>query len=172
MAKKHYDTKQLLIGIVIMLAVWALGVLSAGRIPYFFDYVYLPTESGDTFKLLYPFLFLAYSVIFAVVCKRKSKDVMFFGSYLLLIIPAVAFLFLWINQYLGPELADLVLLLLLIPSMPLWTVFDAFFSSFYGDIRPAGFSEAHIIFGVVLILACALPPIVYRLVKPKEAKAQ
>lgn len=169
--RKHYDTKQFFVGAAIMLAVWALGIFSAGRIPFFVDYIYLPTESGDTFKLLYPFLLLAYSVVFAAFCKRKEKEAMFFGSYLFLIVPAVAFLFLWINQYSGLGLENyisFVLLLFLIPAMPLLSCFDAFFAAFYGNVRPEGFSEAHIIYGAAVILAAALPPIVYRLVKVKR----
>ncbi len=169
--KNHSDTKQFLIGAAMTLAVWALGIFSAGRIPFFVDYVYLPTESGETFKLLYPFLFLAYSVVFAVICKRKSKDAMFCGSYLFLIIPSVTFLFLWINQYSGLGLENyisFVLLLFLIPAAPALSVFDAFFKAFYGNIRPTGFSRAHIIFCAVLIVACVLPPIIYKFVKSKQ----
>lgn len=175
MAKKHSDTKQFLLGASITIAVWAVGVFAAGRIPFFVDYVYLPTESGDTFKLLYPFLLLAYSVVFAVICKRKDKEAMFFGSYLFLIIPSVAFLFLWINQYSGLGLEDyvsVILLLLLIPAMPLLSVFDAFFAAFYGNIRPEGFSDAHIVFSVAVILASVLPPIIYKLVKSKKQSAE
>ena len=171
MTKKHSDIKRFLLGTAIMLSVWAVGVFAAGRVPFFVDYVYLPTESGDTFKLLYPFLFFAYSVAFAVICKRRDKAAMFFGSYLFLIIPSVAFLFLWINQYSGLGLENyvsVILLLLLIPAMPLLSVFDAFFAAFCGNVRPAGFSDAHIVFGAVLIAACVLPPFIYKLVKSKH----
>lgn len=175
MAKKHSDTKQFLLCAAITLAAWVVGVLAAGRIPFFVDYVYLPTESGDTFKLLYPFLLLVYLVVFAVICKRKDKDAMFFGSYLFLIIPSATFLFLWINQYAGLGLENyvsVILLLLLIPAMPLLSVFDAFFAAFYGSIRPIGFSNAHIIFGIAVILASVLPPIIYKLVKSKQQSVE
>lgn len=175
MAKKHSDIKQFLFGAAITLAVWTVGVFAAGRVPFFVDYVYLPTESGDTFKLLYPFLLLVYSVAFATVCKRKDKDAVFFGSYLFLIIPSAAFLFLWINQYSGLGLENyisVILLLLLIPAMPLLSAFDAFFAAFYGNIRPEAFSMAHIIFCVAVILASVLPPIIYKLVKSKKQSAE
>ena len=171
MANKHSDTKQFLLGSVSMLTVWALGAVAAGRIPFFVDYVYLPFESGDTFKLLYPFLFFLYSIVFSAVCKRKDRDAMFFGSYLVLIIPSITFLFLWINQYSGLGLENyisVILLVLMIPAIPLLAAFDAFFQAFYGNIRPVGFSEAHIIFCIVLILASVLPPIIYKFVKSKQ----
>lgn len=169
--KKHSDTKQFFLGAVITITVWALGVFAAGRMPFLVDYVYLPTESSETFKLMYPFLFLAYSVVFTVICKRKSKDAMFFGSYLFLIVPSVTFLFLWINQYSGLGLENYIsffFLLLLIPAMPVLSVFDAFFKAYHGSIIPVGFSKAHIIFGVILITASVLPPVIYKFVKPKQ----
>ncbi len=171
MAKKHSDIKQFLFGAAITFAVWTVGVFAAGRVPFFVDYVYLPTESGDTFKLLYPFLFFAYSVAFAVICKRRDKAAMFFGSYLFLIVPSVAFLFLWINQHLNLNIENyisFVLLLLMLPAAPVLSAFDAFFSAFCGNVRPAGFSDAHIVFGAVLIAACVLPPFIYKLVKSKH----
>lgn len=167
--KKHSDTKQFFLGTAITLAVWALGVFSAGRMPFLVDYIYLPTESR-LITLIFPFLFLAYSIVIAVVCKRKSKDAMLFGSYLFLIVPSVAFLFLWINQYLGLGFEDyisFILLLFMIPAMPVLSAFDGFFREFYGNVRPVGFSEAHIIFCIVLVVACVLPPIIYKLVKSK-----
>lgn len=175
MAKKYSDTKQFLLGSAITLAVWTLGTFAAGRIPFLVDYVYLPFESGKTFKLLYPFLFLAYSIVITVVCRRKDKDAMFFGSYLFLIIPTVTFLFLWINQYLNLNLENyisFVFMLLLVPAAPVLSAFDAFFSAFCGNVRPAGFSEAHIIFGIVLIAASALPLIIYKFVKSKQPSIQ
>ncbi|MBQ4604248.1 MAG: hypothetical protein IJB16_06555 [Clostridia bacterium] len=169
MSKKHSDTKLFFLGAAITLAVWALGIFSAGRMPFLVDYIYLPTEN-ETLSLIFPFLLLIYSVVIAVVCKRKDKDALFFGSYLFLIVPSASFLFLWINQYLGFGFEDyfsFILFLILIPAMPVLSVFDAFFREFYGNIRPVGFSEAHVIFFVVLIVACALPPIIYKFFKSK-----
>ncbi len=171
--KKHSDTKQFFLGAAITIAVWALGVFSAGRIPFLVDYIYLPTESR-LITLMFPLLLIVYSVVFAVVCKRKDNDALFFGSYLFLIVPSVAFLFLWINQYLGLGFEDyisFVLLLFMIPAMPVLAAFDGFFREFYGNTRPVGFSEAHIIFGTVLVVACVLPPIIYKLVKSKQPSA-
>ncbi len=171
--KKHSDTKQFFLGAVITLAVWALGVFSAGRMPFLVDYIYLPTESR-LITLVFPLLLIVYSVVFAVICKRKDKDALFFGSYLFLIIPSASFLFLWVNQYLGLGFEDyisFVLLLFMIPAMPALAVFEAFFKEFYGNTRPVGFSEAHIIFCAAVILASALPPIIYKLVKSKQPSA-
>lgn len=169
MAKKHSDTKQFFLGAAITLAVWALGVFSAGRMPFLVDYIYLPTESR-LITLVFPLLLIVYSVVFAVICKRKDKDALFFGSYLFLIIPSASFLFLWVNQYLGLGFEDyisFILLLFMIPAMPVLSAFDGFFREFYGNVRPVGFSEAHIIFCIVLVVACVLPPIIYKLVKSK-----
>lgn len=174
MAKKHYDTKQLLIGIVIMLAVWALGVLSAGRIPFIVDYVYV-SEGNTTLSMIYPFLLVAFSVAFAVFCKRKSKDAMIFGSYLLLIIPAVSFLFLQIYSLLSFDFLDYVGFLwipLMVLAAPAMSVFDGFFIAVYGNTRPVGFSGAHLAFCIIMAAAAVLPPMVYKLVKTKETKVQ
>ena len=170
MAKKHSDIKRFLLGAAIMLSVWAVGVFAAGRVPFLVDYIYLPTESR-LITLMFPLLLIVYSVAFAVVCKRKDNDALFFGSYLFLIIPSASFLFLWTNQYSGLGLENyisFVLLLFMIPAMPVLSAFEAFFREFYGNIRPVGFSQAHIIFCVVLVVACALPPIIYKLVKTKS----
>ncbi len=167
--KKHSDTKQFFLGVAITIAVWSMGVFSAGRMPFLADYIYLPTEN-ERLSLIFPCLFLAYSVVISVVCKRNSKDAIFFGSYLFLIIPSVTFIFLWINQYSGLGLENyisFVLLLFMIPAMPALSVFEAFFREFYGNTRPVGFSEAHIIFCIVLVAASVLPPIIYKLVKSK-----
>ncbi|MBQ3005716.1 MAG: hypothetical protein IJD88_07260 [Clostridia bacterium] len=172
--KKHSDTKQFFLGAVITLAVWALGVFSAGRMPFLVDYIYLPTESR-LITLVFPLLLIVYSVVFAVICKRKDKDALFFGSYLFLIIPSASFLFLWVNQYLNLNIENyisFVLLLLMLPAAPVLSAFDAFFSAFYGNVRPAGFSDAHIVFGAVLIAACVLPPVIYKLVKSKHPSVQ
>lgn len=171
--KKHSDTKQFFLGAAITIAFWALGVFLAGRMPFLVDYIYLPTESR-LITLMFPLLLLVYSVVFAAVYKRKDKDAMFFGSYLLLIVPSASFIFLWINQYLGFGLEDyisFVLLLFLIPAMPVLAVFEAFFKEFYGNTRPVGFSEAHIIFCVVLVAASALSPIIYKFVKSRQPSA-
>ena len=172
--KKHSDTKQFFLGAVITLAVWELGVFSAGRMPFLVDYIYLPTESR-LITLVFPLLLIVYSVVFAVICKRKDKDALFFGSYLFLIIPSASFLFLWVNQYLNLNIENyisFVLLLLMLPAAPVLSAFDAFFSAFYGNVRPAGFSDAHIVFGAVLIAACVLPPVIYKLVKSKHPSVQ
>ncbi|MBQ7837498.1 MAG: hypothetical protein IJ395_02650 [Clostridia bacterium] len=166
--EKHSDTKRFFLGVAITIAVWALGIFSAGRIPFLVDYVYVP-GGNETLSLLFPFFLLVYSSAFAVFCKRKSGDAVFFGAYLFLIVPSVSFLLLQINQFfLGLErYVSLILLLLLIPAMPVLSAFDAYFAAFYGSVRPVGFTAAHIIFCIVLIVASALPPIIYKLVKRK-----
>lgn len=170
MAKKHSETKQFFIGAAITLAVWALGVFSAGRMPFIVDYVYV-SSGNETLSLLYPFFFLAYSVIFFIVCKRKSKDAMFFGSYLFLLIPSASFLFLQICSCPGLEfLWDLIFVWIPFAALavPALSAFDGFFDAVYGNTQPVGFSEAHIVFCILLVVVCVLPPIIYKLVKSKQ----
>ncbi len=174
MAKKHSDTKQFFIGAAIMAAVWILGVFASGRLPFIVDYLYV-SDGNTTLSMIYPFLFLAYSIVFAVVCKRKSKAAMFFGSYLLLIIPAASFLLLQIYSLLSFDFLDYVGFLwipLMVLAAPAMSVFDGFFIAVYGNTRPVGFSGAHLAFCIIMAAAAVLPPMVYKLVKTKETKVQ
>ncbi len=170
MAKKHSDTKQFFIGIVITLAVWALGVFASGRMPFIVDYVYV-SEGNTTLSMIYPFLLVVFSVSFAVFCKRKSKDAMIFGLYLLLIIPAVSFLFLQIYSLLSFNFLDYVGFLwipLMVLAAPAMSVFDGFFIAVYGNTRPVGFSGAHLAFCIIMTVVAVLPPIIFKLVKAKQ----
>lgn len=167
--KKHSDIKQFLIGVAIMLIVWALGVFAAGRMPFIADYVYV-SDGNTTLSMIYPLLFVAFSVVFAVFCKRKSKDAMIFGSYLLLIIPTVSFLLLQIYSLLSFEFLDYVGFLwipLVALAAPAMSVFDGFFIAVYGNTRPVGFSDAHLAFCIIMAVAAVLPPVIYKLVKSK-----
>ncbi len=169
MAKKHSDTKQFFIGVAITLAVWALGVFASGRVPFIVDYVYV-SEGNTALSMIYPFLLVVFSAAFAAFCKRKSKDAMIFGSYLLLIIPTVSFLFLQIYSQLSFEFLDYVGFLwipLMALAAPAMSVFDGFFIAVYGNTRPVGFSDAHLVFCIVMTVVAVLPPIVYKLVKSK-----
>ena len=169
MAKKRSDTKQFFIGVAITLAVWALGVFASGRMPFIVDYVYV-SDGNTALSMIYPFLLVVFSVAFAAFCKRKSKDAMIFGSYLLLIIPTVSFLFLQIYSQLSFEFLDYVGFLwipLMALAAPAMSVFDGFFIAVYGNTRPVGFSDAHLVFCIVMTVVAVLPPIVYKLVKSK-----
>lgn len=165
MAKiKHLDAKQFFIGATIMLVVWTFGVFISGRIPFITDYLHI-SEGNTTLSLVYPFLLVIFSVSFAAVCKRKSKYAMFFGSYLLLIIPSVLFVFFQIYSKLNFEFLDYVVFLLvplIILATPAMSVFDGFFIAVYGNTRPVGFSDAHFVFCIIMIVVAILPPIVYK----------
>ncbi len=174
MAKKHSDTKQFLVGAAIMAAVWILGVFASGRLPFIVDYLYV-SDGNTTLSMIYPFLLVVFSVAFAVFCKKKSKAAMFFGSYLLLIIPAASFLLLQIYSQLNFEFLDYIPIIwipLMALAAPAMSVFDGFFIAVYGNTRPVGFSGAHLAFCIIMTLAAVLPPIVYKLVKTKETKVQ
>lgn len=148
MAKKRSDTKQFFIGVAITLAVWALGVFASGRMPFIVDYVYV-SDGNTALSTIYPFLLVVFSVAFVAFCKRKSKDAMIFGSYLLLIISTVSFLFLQIYSLLSFEFLDYVGFLwipLMALAAPAMSVFDGFFIAVYGNTRPVGFSDAHLVF--------------------------
>lgn len=167
--RKHLDAKQFFFGVAIMLVVWALGIFASGRFPLLIEYLYV-SDGNTTLSLIYPFLLVAVSACFAVVCKRKSKDAMFFGSYLLLVIPTALFVFSQIYSYLDFEFLDLVGFLwfpIIVLATPATSVFDGFFIAFYGNTRPVGFSDAHLIFCIVMTVVAVLPPIIYKLVKAK-----
>lgn len=167
--RKHYDAKQFFIGAAIMLVVWALGVFASGRLPFIIDYLYV-SEGNTTLSMVYPFFLFVFSAAFATACKRKSKDAMFFGSYLLLIIPTVSFLFLQIYSQLNFEFLDYVGFLwipLVVLAIPTMSVFDGFFIAVYGNTRPVGFSDAHLVFCIIMTVVVILQPIVYKFVKSK-----
>ncbi len=167
--RKHYDAKQFFIGTAIMFVVWALGVFASGRLPFIIDYLYV-SEGNTTLSMVYPFLLVVFSAAFTAVCKRKSKEAMFFGSYLLLIIPTALFLFLQIYSQLNFEFLDYVGFLwipLVALTVPAISVFDGFFIAFYGNTRPVGFSDAHLVFCIIMTVVAVLPPIIYKFVKSK-----
>ena len=95
---------------------------------------------------------------------------MFFGSYLLVIIPLLLFVFTQIYSKLDFDFLDYVGFLwlpIIILAIPATSVFDGFFIAVYGNSRPVGFSDAHFVFCVIMIVVAVLPPIVYKLVKTK-----
>ncbi len=167
--RKHLDAKQFFIGAAITLVVWALGVFASGRLPFIIDYLYV-SEGNKTLSMVYPFLLVVFSASFAAGCKRKSKDAMFLGSYLLVIIPTALFVFLQIYSQLNFEFLDYVGFLwfpLIMLATPVTSVFDGFFIAVYGNTRPVGFSDAHFVFCIVMTVVAVLPPIVYKFVKAK-----
>ncbi len=167
--RKHLDAKQFFIGATIMLIVWVIGVFASGRLPFLIDYLYV-SDGNTTLSFVYPFLLLAFSVSFAVACKRKSKDAMFLGSYILLVIPTVLFIFSQIYSQLNFDFLDYVGFLwlpIIVLAIPATAVFDGFFIAYYGNTRPVGFSDAHLIFCIIMAIVAVLPPIVYKLVKTK-----
>ncbi len=169
--KKHFDRKQFIIGIVIMLGVWAVGIFASGILPYGLDYVDV-SEGYPTLSFLYPFFLVIYSVIFAAVCKRKSKDAVFAGSYLILAVPTVVYLiinaFLYLEFTFFDDLPFFVLTVLAIIVSPILSVLDGFLYAVYGDVSPEGFTEADMVFCVVIFAASALSLIVFKLVKSKR----
>lgn len=168
MAKRnHPDVKQFIIGASIMLVVWAVGIFASGRLPFLIDYLYV-SDGNTTLSLVYPFLLVAFSVSFAVFCKRKSKDAMFWGSYSLLVIPSALFVFNQIYSYLDFDFLDYVGFLwlpIIVLAIPATSVFDGFFIAHYGNSRPVGFSDAHLVFCIIMTIVVVLSPIVYKLVK-------
>ena len=167
--RKHFDAKQFFIGVVIMLVVWAIGIFASGRLPFLIDYLYV-SDGNTTLSLVYPFLLVAFSALLAGVCKRKSKNTIFWGSYLLLVIPTALFVFTQIYSYLDFQFLDVVGFLwlpIIVLAIPATSVFDGFFIAFYGNSRPVGFSDAHLIFCIVMTVVMVLPPIVHKLVKSK-----
>ena len=167
--RKYHNSKDFFIGAAIMIIVWLLGVFASGRIPYFIDY--LSVSNGNTaLSKAYPFLLVVFFIVFAVACKRKSKNKVFFGSYLLLFIPSASFLFFQIYSLLNFDFLDYVGFLWLpfvVLAVPAISVFDGFFIAVYGNTRPVGFSDAHLAFCILMPVAVVLPPIIYKLVKVK-----
>lgn len=167
--RKHLNAKQFFIGATITLLVWTLGVFASGRLPFIIDYLYV-SEGSTTLSLVYPFFLVVFSASFAVVCKRNSRYAMFFGSYLLVIIPSLLFVFTQIYSKLDFDFLDYVGFLwlpIIILATPATSIFDGFFIAVYGNSRPIGFSDAHFVFCVIMIVVAVLPPIVYKLVKTK-----
>ncbi len=68
--KKHSDTKRFFLGAAITIAFWALGVFSAGRMPFLVDYIYLPTEIQDLWVFPRRILFFALCWLLPVFCRR------------------------------------------------------------------------------------------------------
>lgn len=104
------------------------------------------------------------------MAKRKSKGAMFLGTYLLLVIPTALFVFSQMYSQLDFDFLDIVGFLwlpIIVFAIPATSVFDGFFIAVYGNTRPVGFSDAHFVFCVVMIVVAVLPPIVYKLVKTK-----
>ena len=114
-----------------MLVVWAIGIFASGRLPFLIDYLYV-SDGNTTLSLVYPFLLVAFSALLAGVCKRKSKNTMFWGSYLLLVIPTALFVFTQIYSYLDFQFLDVVGFLwlpIIVLAIPATSVFDGFFIS-------------------------------------------
>ena len=168
--RKHLDAKQFFIGVAITLVVWAIGILASGRIFFLLDYLYV-SNGNKILSLVYPFLLVAFSVSFAVICKKKSKDTVFLGTYLLLVIPTALFVFTQIYSLLDFDFLDIVGFLwlpIIVLAIPATSVFDGFFVAYYGNSRPVGFSDAHLIFCIIMTIVAVLPPIVYKLIKKQS----
>lgn len=168
--KKLSDASQVVIGIAMTLAVWAIGIYMSGVIPWIADFVRVSDGNALLCKL-YPVFLIAYSLVLAVVCKRKSKDALFFGSYLLLVIPAASFVIIQINSLLNYEFQDYIFLIIMLfftLAAPAVSAFNGFFDAVYGNVQPVGFTVVHLAFCIIMIVVAALPPIVYMLVKSKQ----
>lgn len=170
MARKHSDTKLFLLGVAAMLATWAVGIFASGILPLIVDYVDV-SEGYPTLSFLYPFMLVIYSAVFSAVCKRESKDAMFFGFYLFLAVPTAVYLLLVLYSYLDFEFLDYIPLIwvpLMLLAAPAMSVAEGFMGAIYKDIWPEGFTKVDIVFCATLFVATVLPPIIYKFAKSKQ----
>lgn len=167
MLKKELpDRVKVLIGFALALAVWGIGVLASGEFPTIVEFVKF-SERCDFLCKIFPGILILFGIIIAAVCKRESKPAMLFGAYLFTAVPAVFFLILQLSLYTVPDYLIILFMAFLVLASPALSAFEGFFKAVYGNVRPVGFSEAHIAFCIAMVVVVVLPPIIYKLVKSK-----
>ncbi|MGN0547047.1 MAG: hypothetical protein ACI4I3_06910 [Acutalibacteraceae bacterium] len=117
--------KQIMLGILIPLAVWIIGILSCGSI-----FLGDELDFSDGFlplKAIYPIIIAAYAIVSALVARKKDLPHFFKASQAILIIPILSYILLILIDYLSralgnPSFIEIIILILMFLTPPIVSV--------------------------------------------------